>query len=104
MNSPKIGKLNIDILITPKGLSINEKNRVQKSHATVPLKVQLHEFSSNFFLFHQKTFHYLDFCIECIHEDKQRFSGLDSFQEKNNYNCLILLKVRAEWFVKNLQI
>jgi len=38
MNSPKIEKLNIDTLIIPQGLSIHEKTRVQKSHATVPLK------------------------------------------------------------------
>ena len=37
LNSPKIEKLNIDTLIIPQGLSIHEKNRVQKSHATVPL-------------------------------------------------------------------
>ena len=37
LNSPKIGKLNIDTLIIPQGVSTNEKNRVQKSHATVLL-------------------------------------------------------------------
>ena len=36
-NSPKIGKLNIDTLIIPQGLSIHEKTQTKKSHATVPL-------------------------------------------------------------------
>jgi len=39
LNLPKIGKLNIETLIIPQGLSLNEKKtRVQKSHATVPLR------------------------------------------------------------------
>jgi len=38
LNSPNIGKLNIDTLIIPQGLSIHEKNSDQKSHATVPLR------------------------------------------------------------------
>ena len=37
LNTPKIGKLNIDTLIIPQGLLIHEKTRVQKSHTTVPL-------------------------------------------------------------------
>ena len=37
LNSPKIGKLNIDTLIISQGLLIHEKTRVKKSHATVPL-------------------------------------------------------------------
>ena len=40
LNSSKIGKLNIDTLIIPQGLSIHEKNPDQKSHATVPLIAQ----------------------------------------------------------------
>jgi len=35
--TPKIGKLNIDTLITPQGLMIHEKIQTKKSHATVPL-------------------------------------------------------------------
>ena len=38
---PKNKKLNIDTLIIPQGLSIHEKNRVQKYHATVPLIGQI---------------------------------------------------------------
>ena len=37
MKSPKIGKLNIDTLITPQGLLIHEKTQTQNSHANVPL-------------------------------------------------------------------
>ena len=37
LNSQKIGKLNIDTLIIPQGLSIHEKTQTKKSHATVPL-------------------------------------------------------------------
>ena len=37
LKTPKMGKLKIDTLITPKGLLINEKNQTKKSHATVPL-------------------------------------------------------------------
>ena len=37
LNSPKIGKLNIDTLIIPQGLSIHEKTQTKKSHATVSL-------------------------------------------------------------------
>ena len=37
LNSPKIGKLNIDTKIIPQGLLIHEKTQTKKSHATVPL-------------------------------------------------------------------
>ena len=44
LKTPKIGKLNIDTLITPQGLLIHEKKtefqfqfQTKKSHATVPL-------------------------------------------------------------------
>ena len=37
LNSQKIGKLNIDTLIIPQGLSIHKKTQTKKSHATVPL-------------------------------------------------------------------
>ena len=37
LNSPKIGKLNIDTLIIPQGLSIHEKTQTKKSRDTDPL-------------------------------------------------------------------
>ena len=37
LKTPKIGKLNIDTLVTPQGLMIHEKTQTKKSHATVPL-------------------------------------------------------------------
>jgi len=40
LKAPKIGKLNIDTLITPQGLLIHEKTQTKKSHATVPLRRQ----------------------------------------------------------------
>ena len=38
LNSPKIGKLNIDTLIIPQGLSIHEKNPDQKISCYCPFK------------------------------------------------------------------
>ena len=44
LKTSKIGKLNIDPLITPQGLMIHEKkNQTKKSHATVPLKRRISE-------------------------------------------------------------
>ena len=40
LKTPKIGKLNIDTLITPQGLMIHEKNQTKKSHATVPFRIK----------------------------------------------------------------
>ena len=48
LKTPKIGKLNIDTLITPQGLLIHEKNPDQKSLATVPLRMYWRD-SKNFF-------------------------------------------------------
>ena len=45
LKTQKIGKLNIDTLITPQVLMIHEKNPDQQAHATVPLKRSLLLFS-----------------------------------------------------------
>ena len=51
LKTPKIGKLNIDTLITPQGLLIHEeKNQTKKSHATVPLKGQFNRICDLSFL------------------------------------------------------
>ena len=55
LKSPKLGKLNIDTLIIPQGLSINEN---QKSYATVPLNHKLEQMKGQeyFVLFAWKRF------------------------------------------------
>ena len=42
LNSPKIGKLNIDPLIIPQGLSINEKNQSTKISCYSPFKIHVY--------------------------------------------------------------
>ena len=66
LNSPKIGKLNIDTKIIPKGLLIHEKNPDQKISCYCPFKQLKYIFtflppvilSINFSLY----------CQRCIHE------------------------------------
>ena len=41
LKTPKIGKLNIDTLITPQGLMIHEKNPDQKISCYCPFKVDI---------------------------------------------------------------